>query len=94
MSEEYPALEGEAPMAAADGEAEVPVAGEEAAAAQPAAEAPVVEMRKKKPCALYWKRPKSHLYEYNYGYGENYYKVCYKFFFFFLVVESLKWNCD
>jgi len=74
MSDEFPALEGEVPMEVPAGEGEpVPVAEEEAAAA-PVEVAPVVEMRKKKPCALYWKRPKSHLYEYNYGYGENYYK--------------------
>jgi len=73
MSDEFPALEGEVSMQVPAGEGEaVP---EEAAAPEPAAAAPVVEMRKKKPCALYWKRPKSHLYEYNYGYGENYYKV-------------------
>merc|ERR1712137_1444051 len=72
MSDEFPALEGEVSMQVPAGEGEaVP---EEAAAPEPAAVAPVVEMRKKKPCALYWKRPKSHLYEYNYGYGENYYK--------------------
>jgi len=72
MSDEFPALEGEVSMQVPAGEGEaVP---EEAAAPEPAAAAPVVEMRKKKPCALYWKRPKSHLYEYNYGYGENYYK--------------------
>jgi hypothetical protein len=28
---------------------------------------------------VYWKRPKSHLYEYNYDYGSNYYKSMIKY---------------
>lgn len=81
MSEEWPALEGESSVlvdetvqAAAEGESAEPVA---AAAAEDTATAAAAkpERRKKKPCDLYWKRPKSHLYEYNYGYGENYYKA-------------------
>ena len=35
---------------------------------------PEVEKRRKR-VSIYWKRPKSHLYEYNYDYGSNYYKV-------------------
>lgn len=34
---------------------------------------PEVEKRRKR-VSIYWKRPKSHLYEYNYDYGSNYYK--------------------
>ena len=78
MDEETPTLEGEQELAPAEAPAEAPAgAPAEAPAPEPeaAAPAPVVEMRKKKPCNLFWKRPKSHLYEYNYGYGENYYKV-------------------
>ena len=92
MSDEFPALEGEVPMEVPAGEGEpVPVAEEEAAAA-PVEAAPVVEMRKKKPCALYWKRPKSHLYEYNYGYGENYYKVRLTWFLSYRVISHLAIN--
>ena len=51
-----------------------PVAVEEAPAAEAAAEQPAemplgeapVEKRKRR-VSIYWKRPKSHLYEYNFG---------------------------
>lgn len=35
---------------------------------------PVEVEKRKKRVSLHWKRPKSHLYEYNYDYGSNYYK--------------------
>jgi hypothetical protein len=46
---------------------------------------PEVEKRRKR-VSIYWKRPKSHLYEYNYDYGSNYYKVVQPFIFKKLMV--------
>lgn len=61
---DMPELEGgevvpDAPADAADAQPEVP-------AEMPLGEAPV-ENKPKRRVSLYWKRPKSHLYEYNYG---------------------------
>ena len=64
MSEEVPALE-------------APAAADAAPPAEAPAEAPqsVAEARKKRGPPLHWNRPKSHVYEYNFDYGGNYYKV-------------------
>jgi hypothetical protein len=60
MSDEIPALEVTAEAAAP--------------AAEPAPAAAEAPRRKKGP-NLHWNRPKSHVYEYNFDYGGNYYKV-------------------
>lgn len=48
-------------------------AAEPAPAAEPQLAMPEPEKRRKR-VSIYWKRPKSHLYEYNFDYGANYYK--------------------
>lgn len=55
-------------------EAPVDAAQPEQPAEMPLAEAPIVENKPKRRVSIYWKRPKSHLYEYNYDYCSNYYK--------------------
>ena len=47
---------------------------EQAPAAEIQPNIPVEVEKRKKRVSIYWKRPKSHLYEYNYDYGSNYYK--------------------
>lgn len=83
MSYEMPALEDESFVPSeGDGNNEFAPAAEEGGLTNAAAstEGPQsnngqqVERRNKR-VSLYWKRPKSHLYEYNYDYGSNYYKV-------------------
>ena len=78
--DEIPELEGGAPSMDNNDEF-VPMEGAGNAEAAPAMETQQpnlnlqeVEKRRKR-VSIYWKRPKSHLYEYNYDYGANYYKV-------------------
>lgn len=77
MSDEIPELEGNdtfVPMDSTVVEESGISASVDEAAAGAQSNMPVEVERRKKRVSLYWKRPKSHLYEYNYDYGENYYK--------------------
>ncbi len=78
MSDEIPELEGNdtfVPMDSTVAEESGIGASVDETAAGAQSSMPVEVERRKKRVSLYWKRPKSHLYEYNYDYGENYYKV-------------------
>lgn len=75
-------LEGDSNLTPGAGESGAP-ANDPAADAQ-LNSAPAEVERRKKRVSLYWKRPKSHLYEYNYDYGANYYKV-------WIFISSLKY---